>query len=196
MNVKIIFLIFNIIFLLYGTTYAIAEEVKRTDLVAVQGKTLTVVGHPIQVGELAPDFTALNRVSRPVSLEDYAGRVRIITAFPSIDTEVCSIQARRFNEEAGKLDGVQVLSVSMDMPVALDRFCGTHGIENLETLSDHKDADFALKYGFLIEELQQLARGTVIIDQDGVVRYVEYVPELLDQPDYERAIATARKLLN
>jgi thiol peroxidase len=196
MNIRIIFLIFNIILFVCGGAYAAGAEIKRIGIVATQGNALTLVGHPAQVGEQAPDFTALNRVSRPVSLNDYAGKVRIITAFPSIDTEVCSIQARRFNAEAGKLDGVQVLSVSMDLPVALDRFCGTHGIENLETLSDHQKADFALKYGFLIDELQLLARGTVIVDKEGVVRYVEYVPELLDQPDYERAIAVARELLN
>lgn len=180
-----------------GPLQAIAEEAtKRAGIVTLQGKPLTLLGNIIKVGEKAPDFTAVNRVSTPISLSDYDGKVRIITAFASINTEVCSVQVRRFNQEAAKLDNVKILSISMDLPFALDRFCGAHGIHELETLSDHKEADFAKKYGFLIEELNLLARGTVIVDKQGVIQYVEYVADLDKEPDYAKAIETARQLTN
>lgn len=167
---------------------------KRTDVVTSQGKPLTLVGDEIKVGEQAPDFTALNRHMQPVSLSDFAGKVRIITAFPSIDTKVCSMQARRFNEEAAKLEDIQILTVSADLPFALDRFCATEGIDKAMTLSDHREMEFGHKYGFLIEELRLLTRGTVIVDREGVVRYVEYVSDLGTEPDYDRAIAVAKEL--
>lgn len=167
---------------------------KRTGVVTMGGKPITLVGHPIQVGEQAPDFTVIDRASKPVSLSDFAGKVRIITVFPSIDTKVCSMQARRFNQEAAQLDNVQILTVSVDLPFALERFCAAEGIDKVLTLSDHRATDFGLKYGFLIEEQRLLARGTVIVDQEGIVRYVEYVPEIGQEPDYEQAVAVAKEL--
>lgn len=167
---------------------------KRTDVVKFGDQPLTLIGPEIKVGDTAPDFTALNNALEPVSLSDYDGKVRIITAFPSIDTPVCSMQTRRFNQEAAELDGVQILTVSADLPFALKRFCAVEGIDKAMTLSDHKDMDFGRKYGFMIEETRLLARGTVIVDQAGVVRYVEYVSELNAEPDFEQAIAVAKKL--
>ena len=178
---------------IFGVSRAV-EETKRTDIVTMGGKPLTLVGYPIKVGEKAPDFTAIDKDMKPVSLSDYDGKVRIVTAFPSIDTEVCSIQARRFNQEASKLDNIQILTVSADLPFALNRFCAAEGIDKVRTLSDHRLMDFGHKYGFLIDELRLLARGTVIIDKDGVVRYVEYVPELGEEPDYEKAVNVAAEL--
>lgn len=167
---------------------------KRTDVVKFGDQPLTLIGPEIKVGDVAPDFTALNNALEPVSLSDYEGKVRIITAFPSIDTPVCSMQTRRFNQEAAELHGVQILTVSADLPFALKRFCAVEGIDKAVTLSDYKDMEFGQKYGFMIEENRLLTRGTVIVDQAGVVRYVEYVSELNAEPDFDAAIAVAREL--
>lgn len=141
---------------------------RRAGVVATGGKPLTLLGQPVTVGDRAPDFTVADRAMKLVHLNDFAGRVRIITSFPSIDTQVCSMQVRTFNQEAATLDNVQILAVSMDLPFALSRFCAAEGIDNVLTLSDFQSHDFGLKYGFLIDELRLLARGTVIVDQEGV----------------------------
>lgn len=172
-----------------------SAEILRTDVITMKGNPLTLRGPQIKVNEKAPDFTLVDRKMMPVSLADYAGKVRIITVFPSVDTDVCPLQVRRFNEEASQLDDVQILAVSVDLPFALNRFCAAEGIDNLVTLSDHRTTDFGLKYGFLIDELRLLTRGTVIVDKAGMVRYVEYVGEVTEEPDYEQAIKAAQALL-
>jgi thiol peroxidase len=113
----------------------------------------------------------------------------LISVAHSVDTGVCDLQTARFNEEAAKLVNAVVVNISMDLPFALKRYCADRGIENSIVLSDHKDADFGLKYGFLIEELRLLARGLVMIDEMGIVRYVEVVPEVSEHPDYDKALA-------
>jgi len=168
---------------------------RRSGLVSgAGGEPLTLLGHPIAVGEPAPDFTALDNRMQPVALHDHAGKVVIITSFPSVDTRVCAAQTRAFNRRAAGIPDVQVLAVSADLPFALERFCAAEGIERVRTLSDHRSTDYALKYGMLIEELRLLARATVIVDRAGVVRYVEIVPRLGEEPDYDRAIAAAAAL--
>lgn len=169
---------------------------RRTGIVASAGKPLTLLGHEVAVGDRAPDFTVVDRTMKLVHLGDFAGKVRIITVFPSIDTQVCSMQVRTFNQEAAKLDNVQILAVSVDLPFALNRFCAAEGIDKVLTLSDYQTRDFGLKYGFLIDESRLLARGTVIVDQEGTVRYVEFVKDIGDQPDYDRAVAVAKELAN
>jgi thiol peroxidase len=171
-----------------------ASTVLRKDVVTMKGNPLTLRGQEIKVGDKAPDFTALNTKMQPVSLSDYVDKVRIITVYPSVDTEVCPFQVRRFNQEAAQLPEVQILAVSVDLPFALDRFCAAEGIGNIVTLSDHRTTDFGLKYGFLIDEMRLLTRGTVIVDRDGVVRYVEYVNEVTQEPNYEKALEVARSL--
>ncbi len=173
---------------------SVSASERRTGVVTMGGEPLTLLGHPIEVGETAPDFTVIDRNMKPVSLSDFEGEVRIVTIFPSVDTKVCSLQARTFNQRAARLDDVRVLTVSLDLPFALDRFCAAEGIDRVLTLSDHRETDFGLKYGYLIDELRLLARGTVIVDQGGVVRYVEYVGEINSEPDYDRAVAVAREL--
>lgn len=158
------------------------------------GKGFTLLGHPVAVGEKAPGFTLPDAQSQPVSLSDYAGKVVILTAFPSVDTSVCATQTRTFNQRAAAIPDVQVLTLSADLPFALKRFCAAEGIDRIRTLSDHKDMQFGQGYGFQIEELRLLARGTVIVDKTGVVRYVEIVPELGKEPDYDNAIAVATEL--
>jgi thiol peroxidase len=159
------------------------------------GNPLTLLGKEIKIGEKAPDFTAVGPGLSPVKLSDFTGKVIVIAVYPSIDTSVCASQNRRFNAEANNLKDVVVLSVSCDLPFAQSRFCAAEGLENIKTLSDHKDLEFGEKYGFWIKELRLLARGTVVIDQTGIVRFVEYVSEVTHEPDYEAALKVVKALL-
>lgn len=164
--------------------------------VTFKGNPITLLGKETKVNDKAVDFTVLNNTLEPVKLSDFDGKVKILSLFPSIDTGVCSKQAHTFNQKASSLgDDIVILAISNDLPFALSRFCGAEGIDNLITLSDHKNLDFSTKYGFLIEELRLIARGVVVIDKDNVVRYVEYVPEGTNEPDYDRAIEAAQKLV-
>ena len=119
----------------------------------------------------------------------------MIAVYPSVDTSVCAAQNRRFNAEANNLNDVVVLSVSCDLPFAQSRFCAAEGLNNIKTISDHKDLEFGQKYGFWIKELRLLARGTVVIDKKGEVKYVEYVPEVTHEPDYEAAMNVVKNLI-
>ena len=158
------------------------------------GNPVTLIGKEIKIGDKAPDFTVINNDLKPVKLSDYNGKVRIISVFPSVDTPVCAAQNRNFNKRASEMENVVILSVSNDLPFAQKRFCGAEGIDKVITLSDHKDVDFGMKYGFLIEELRLLARGCVVIDSNEIVRYVEFVGEIAEEPDYEKALDIVKKL--
>jgi thiol peroxidase len=169
---------------------------RNKDKVTFQGNPVTLIGNEIKTGNKAPDFTVLNNELKPVNMSDYDGKVKILSIFPSVDTGVCSKQNHRFNEEASKLsDDIVILAISNDLPFALSRFCGAEGIDKVITLSDHKDLDFSMKYGFLIEELRLLARGVVVVDKDNTVKHVEYVPEIGQEPDYDAAIKTAKEIV-
>jgi len=167
---------------------------KRTGIVTMKGTPITLVGHEIKPGDKARDFQCLTKELTPYGLKDMEGKIKIISVVPSIDTGVCNLQTLRFNNEAEKLNNVAIATISMDLPFALSRYCGDKGINNLIVLSDHKDASFGLAYGFLIEELRLLSRGVLVIDQNNVVKYVEYVKEIATEPDYEKALAVARSL--
>lgn len=167
---------------------------ERKGVVTMQGNALTLCGPEIKVGATAPDFTVLDATLKLVKLSDYNGKVKIISTIPSIDTGVCAMQTRRFNQEATALKDVVILTISCDLPFALGRFCGAEGIDKVITLSDHKDTDFGLKYGFLIKELRLLNRGIVVIDRDNKVVYVEYVKENTELPDFDAAFAALKKL--
>ena len=156
---------------------------------------LTLLGETVKVGDKAPDFTVLSAGLEPVKLSDYDGKLRILSIYPSIDTGVCQAQNRRFNAEASNLGDAVILSISCDLPFAQSRFCAAEGLDKVVTLSDHKDVDFGSKYGFWIKELRLLARGTVIVDKEGIVRYVEFVPEVTMEPDYESAFKLAKEML-
>ncbi len=158
------------------------------------GNPLTLLGNEIKVGDKAPDFIAVGTGLTSVKLSDYAGKTVIIAAYPSVDTSVCAAQNRRFNAEVNQLRDVVVLSVSCDLPFAQSRFCAAEGLDNIVTISDHKDLDFGEKYGFVIKELRLLARGTVVIDKSGIVRYVEYVSEVTNEPDYDAALILVKDL--
>lgn len=157
--------------------------------ITFHGNPLTLTGNQLQPGDAAPDFEVLANDLSPVKLSDSQGKVRVISVVPSLDTPVCDIQTRRFNEEAVALgDDVVILTVSMDLPFAQQRWCGAAGIENLQTLSDHRNAEFGKAFGVLIEELRLLARAVFIVDADGIIRYKQIVDELTDEPDYDAAI--------
>ena len=167
----------------------------RNGRVTMHGNPLTLTGNEMRVGDKAPDFTVLNGELKETGLKDFAGKVKVISVTPSLDTPVCDLQARMFNSEAAKLPAdVAVLNISMDLPFAITRFCSSAGIDKVKALSDHRDASFGNGYGVLIRELRLLARSIFIIDKDDVIRYIEIVPELSKEPDYERALKELKKI--
>lgn len=153
---------------------------------------VTLQGTEVKAGDKAPDFTVLATDLSPVSLQDSKGTVRLISVVPSLDTGVCDAQTRRFNEEASELGNTTILTVSVDLPFAQRRYCGANGIENLQTLSDHRDLSFGKAYGVAIEELRLLARAIFVVDSNDVVTYAEYVSEATDHPDYSAAIEAVK----
>ena len=169
---------------------------KRTGVVTFAGGPVTLVGPEVKVGQAAPDFTLLDNGLAPKTLKDFAGKVKVISVVPSLDTGVCDAQTRWFNQDATKLsDDVVVLTVSMDLPFAQKRWCGAAGVENVVTLTDHKDASFGENYGFLIEELRLLTRGVVVIDKNDKVTYVEYVPEVTHAVNFDSTIEAIKAAL-
>lgn len=168
---------------------------KNANKVTFKGNPVTLLGNEIKVGDKAPDFTVLSSTLTPTTLAEYKGKVIVIAVYPSIDTGICAAQNRRFNQEADNLKEVTVLSISVDLPFAQSRFCAAEGLNNIVTLSDHKDLDFGMKYGFVIEELRLLARGTIIIGKDNIIKYVEFVPEIAQEPDYEAALKIIKELI-
>lgn len=168
---------------------------KNTGIITFGGKPMTILGEMIKLNDVAQDFTLTANDLSAVKLSDFDGKVKVISVMPSIDTGICASQTRRFNVEASKLSNVVVLTVSVDLPFALKRFCGAEGIENAITLSDYKAHDFGQKYGFVIEELSLLARGVLVVDQNNIVKYVEYVPEIASEPNYDAAIEVVKQLV-
>ncbi len=163
--------------------------------VTFKGNPVTLLGNEVKVGDQAPDFKVLNNSLQEVTLADSAGTVRLISVVPSIDTGVCDQQTRRFNEEAAKLDGVSILTVSVDLPFAQSRYCAASGIDKVQVLSDHRDLSFGMAYGVVIKELRLLTRAVFVIDANDQVRYVEYVPEVTNHPNYDQALEAVRGLL-
>lgn len=160
------------------------------------GNEMNLVGEQIKVGDVAPDFVAVKGDLSAYHLSDDKGKVVIISVVPSIDTGVCAIQTRTFNEDATELSkDIKIVTVSMDLPFAQQRFCAAEGIEQVELVSDYKDHDFANKYGFLIKELGLLARGIIIVDREGKVTYTEIVPEVTHEVNFDAALEEAKKLI-
>jgi thiol peroxidase len=168
---------------------------ERTGVVTFQGGPLTLVGPEIRVGQKAPDFTVCDAELAPVSMKDFAGKVKLISVTPSLDTPVCDIQAKRFNTEAAKLgDEIVVMNISVDLPFAIARFCSASGIDRIRTLSDHRDLSFGNAYGVVIKELRLLSRAIFVVGKDDTVAYAEYVGEITEHPNYDAALDTAKKL--
>lgn len=169
-----------------------AEE--RAGAVTMHGKPLTLLGPELKPGRKAPDFTAVGKGLAPVTLDQFKGKVKIIAAVPSLDTPVCDTETRRFNQEAAKLPGeVAILTLSMDLPFAQWRWSGAAGVDKVTTLSDWQKAEFGQKYGVLIKDLHLLARAVFVLDKNDTLTHVEYVRELTEHPNYEAALAAARK---
>ena len=168
---------------------------ERSGLVTVGGKPVTLVGRELKEGDVAPNVTVLGNDMEEVQLSSYRGKVCVISSVGSLDTPTCDVETRRFNAEAGKLgDDVIILTVSMDLPFAQKRWCGAAGIDKVITFSDHRDAAFGNSYGVLVKESRLLARTIFVVDREGIVRYVQLVRELADEPDYDAVIAAVKKL--
>lgn len=171
-------------------------SVERKNIFTAKGSPLTLVGNPVKVGDKAHEIIASDNSLKDVRLSDFANKIVIVSVFPSIDTPVCANQTRAFNKKATELsDDVVIVTLSKDLPFALGRFCGAEGINNIHTLSDFKFSRFGLEYGFLIKENQLLARGVVVIDKSGTVRYVEITKDIIDEPDYDKVMAVVKELL-
>ena len=169
---------------------------ERKNVITMKGNPLTLLGEELKVGSPAPDFELLDAGLATVKSSSFRGRVCVITSIPSLDTSVCDIMTRRFNEAASAMgENVVVLAVSMDLPFAQKRWCGAAGAKNIQVLSDHREASFGQAFGVLIKELRLLARAVFVIDGGGIVRYIEIVSEVADEPDYERALNAVRELL-
>jgi thiol peroxidase len=169
---------------------------ERSGIITFKGNPFTLLGPELKVGDKAPDFAVVDNGLAPVSLASSAGKIRIISSVPSLDTPVCDSETRRFNQEAAGLPGdVVVLTISLDLPFAQKRWCGAAGIDKVTTLSDYRDRSFGLNYGVLIKELLLLTRAIFVVDGQGVVRYIQIVPEVTSEPDYAAVMAAAKALL-
>lgn len=169
---------------------------EKTGIITFKGNPMTLLGPELKVGDTAPDFAVVDNGLAGVSLATYAGKVKIISAVPSLDTPVCDTETRRFNQEAAALPGdVVVLTVSLDLPFAQKRWCGAAGIDKVVTLSDYRERSFGLGYGVLIKELLLLTRAVFVLDASNTIRYIQIVPEVTAEPDYAAAIAAAKALL-
>ncbi|GIV04430.1 MAG: putative thiol peroxidase [Fimbriimonadales bacterium] len=169
---------------------------ERTNAVTFLGNPLTLIGKELKPGDPAPDATVIKQDLTPVNIHDYKGKVILLSVVPSLDTGVCSAQTKKFNEAASQLpDSVKVITVSMDLPFAQKRFCGAENIDKLEVLSDHREGAFGQAYGVLVKELRILSRAVFVVDPQGVIRYVEYVPEITNHPNYDAALQAVRELI-
>lgn len=170
------------------------EAARRT--VTMKGRPMALAGEEIKPGMPAPDFKVMDNNLTPMKfLRNYKGKVVVVSAVPSLDTPVCDLQTRRFNKEAESLDpDIHIITVSMDLPFAQKRWCGTAGVTRVQTFSDYQKADFGKAWGVLIKDLRLLARAVFIVDREGVVRYAQLVPEVGREPDYDEALAALKTI--
>jgi len=168
---------------------------ERPGAVTVNGKPYTLLGPELRPGDPAPDFVCLDTKLQPVDLEATGTNIRIFSVVPSLDTPVCDMQTKRFDQEAARLEGVDVFTISMDLPFAQKRYCDTFGVDHVKMLSDYRDAAFGINYGTLIKELRLECRAIFVLDRNNVIRYAEYVKEVTNHPNYDAVLATVRSLL-
>lgn len=169
---------------------------ERTGIATFKGNPITLIGPELKVGDQAPDFNLSKNLLEQSTLSDYEGKVKLISVVPSLDTGVCDAQTRRFNEAASELgDDVIVLTISADLPFAQARWCGAAGVDRVITLSDYRDNSFGKAYGVLIKEFVIDMRSIFVIDQHNVIQYVEYLPEMAEHPDYDKAVEAVKNLL-
>ena len=167
----------------------------RPGAVTFKGNPLTLAGEAVQVGQAAPDFSLKYYEDglQSITPADLQGKPTLLNVVPSLDTPVCAVQTKKFNEELGGLgDSVNAVTVSLDLPFAQGRFCGAEGISNIRTGSDYQDRAFGNNYGVLIEELKLLARSVFVLDAEGKITYAEVVPEVTDEPNYDAALAALK----
>ncbi len=169
---------------------------ERKGEITIHGNPLTLLGELVQTGRQAPDFEVIDKDLSAVKFSSFAGKVCIISCVPSLDTSICDIMTRKFNEEAVELgDDVVVLAISMDLPFGQSRWCIAADVKNVYVLSDHRDASFGKAFGVLIKELRLLARAVFVLDKEGVIRYIQLVKEVTDEPDYDAALEAVKELL-
>jgi thiol peroxidase len=169
---------------------------ENSGAITMKGNPLTLVGPKLSAGDSAPDIEVLDNDLNPVKLSSFKGKICVLSVVPSLDTPVCDIQTRKFNDAAGKLgDDVAILTISMDLPFAQKRWCGAAGVDNVTTFSDHRDAAFGEAYGVLIKELRLLARAIFVVDRQGTVQYTQLVKEVTEEPDYEAVLDAVKKLV-
>lgn len=169
---------------------------ERTGIIKFKGNPMTLLGPDLKVGDKAPDFLVVDNGLAPVTLASSNGKIRIISAVPSLDTPVCDTETRRFNQEAAGLpENVVVLTVSLDLPFAQKRWCGAAGIDRVTTLSDYRERSFGNAYGLVIKELVLLARAVFVVDASDTIRYIQIVPEVTSEPDYAAVIKAVQVLL-
>ncbi len=159
----------------------------------LMGSPKTLIGPELKAGDTAPDFQCVDTSLKPVTLKDTGSGTRIFSVIPSIDTPVCDAQTKRFNDELAKLNNVEVYTVSMDLPFAQKRWGSSCGADRVKMLSDHRDASFGSGYGTLIKDLRIESRAIFVVDKENKIRYVEYVKEVAEHPNYEAALAAAQK---
>lgn len=168
---------------------------EQAEVVTMAGKPLTLAGEKVVVGDPAPDFIVISNDLQPIRFSSYRGKKCIISSVPSLDTPVCDMETRKFNEKAANLDSdIALLTISMDLPFAQKRWCAAAGIDRVETFSDHRDASFGLAYGVLIKELRLLARAVFLVDGEGTLRYQQLVKEIGDEPDYDAVFRALQDL--
>ncbi|MBU5344416.1 thiol peroxidase [Paenibacillus lautus] len=168
---------------------------ERSGAATFKGNPITLIGPQLKAGDSAPDFTVSKNLLEDVSLKDYAGKIKLISVVPSLDTGVCDAQTRRFNEEAAGLgDDVVILTISADLPFAQARWCGAAGVDRVITLSDYKSHSFGEAYGVLIKEFQLDMRSIFVVDTNDTITYVEYLGEMTEHPNYEAAIDAVKSL--
>ena len=165
---------------------------ERPGATTMRGNPLTLIGPELKAGDKAPDFNLVDNGLKNVTLADTGNNVRILSVVPSLDTPVCDAQTKRFNEEAAKLPGVDIITVSMDLPFAQKRWCGAYGVDKVKMLSDHKSGSFGEQYGTLIKELRIESRAIFVLDRSNTVRHAEYVKEVAEHPNYDAALSAAR----
>ncbi|MBX7073523.1 MAG: thiol peroxidase [Pirellulales bacterium] len=171
----------------------------RAGAVIFKGNPMTLVGEEVKSGQAAPEFVMHafeDGQMKRLTPSDLKGKPSILSVVPSLDTPVCQKQTKRFNEEVGAFgDKVNAWTVSLDLPFAMNRFCGAENIKSIRSVSDYQDRSFGKNWGMLIDELKILARGTFVVDKDGKVVYAETVKEVGQEPNYDAALKALKGLL-
>ncbi len=168
---------------------------ERTGQYTFKGQPLTLVGPELKAGDAAPAFDAFVGLNKPWNSAELDGKVRFLNIVPSVDTGICDAQTKRFSDEANKIGGVEWLTLSCDTPMALGRWCSAGSISNLRMVSDFRDHDFGVKYGFYAKEIGLLQRGLIIIGTDNKIAYIQRCPEMAAHPNYDEALAALKKVL-